>query len=150
MNDDARPMIWPNFATWRFLALGACLLAMFFPIIRAIVLWAGSDALFSYPSPYPSVWVAAFLFGVLVGRMEVIFISALGAAVAVVVSVGVDSINIGGRPDETFAFNFYGLGSDLAATLTQLVIPWVWVAVFAGLGALVSTRISELLGLPKA
>jgi hypothetical protein len=150
MNEETRPMIWPNFATWRFIALGACLLTMFWPVIRAIALWAGSDALFSYPDPYPSLWVAAFVFGVLVGRMEAIFISAVGIAVATVVAVGVNSVDIAGSISETFALNFYGVGSDLATLLTQLVLPWVWIAVFAGLGALVSARIHLLLGLPRA
>lgn len=60
-------------------------------------------------TPYPSVWVAAFVFGVLVGRMDAICLAAVGFAIAIVVSVGVDTVDISGRPEETFAFNFYGV-----------------------------------------
>lgn len=139
------PFPTPKFETWRYLALGACLLAMFWPLVRAITLWAGSDSLLTLNNPYPSVWVAAFVFGALVGRMDAIYIAFVGLLIAVVVSVGLSESDFGGG-DEDF---FYIKSPNLATSLSQLALPWLWIAVFAGLGALVSTRLKLLLGFPR-
>lgn len=78
--------------------------------------------------------------------MDAIYVAFIGIVVAVVVAVGLHESGYGGG-DEDF---FYIQSPNLATALSQLALPWIWIGVFAGLGALVSRRVTQLLRLSRA
>ena len=122
---------------WRPVAVAACFLGLFWPVVQLGLYWAGLEESVDwlFRSYFIDQYFAAFALGLIVSRWSTLNIAPLGAVAAVIVTVGVRES--GG---DELTFDHYAAWALYAETALR----WLWIAGLIALGILLSRRVGGL------
>lgn len=135
-----------TYGQWRILAIVAAVTALLWPTISfGVEALGGPHLLFGSftQAPFPNTWLVAFALGYLIARTESVHLATIGALISTGVAVAAfeSPDNLGPQ------WGFASYTSEAAGGEPQLIdlieaytLPWLWIAVMIGLGALVAIR----------